>query len=428
MNFAARDKGQPKPPQQKRHYSTSGWVTPGIVAFLCLGLIIAAAERGRGNFQKLWARIDPPPPIEVTPPGPGGQDPIHLSRSATTIGRGAELLTATLLPGRGMNVYQITAMIPGHGEVPLLVSPSLLNATSVLTGDHEDANGAASTTLGGAILAPWAQSLSGTPTSTPELLETTWNGQRLTFPASSPRSMMSVEGLLLNRGADSVRSGLLPDGQSALATFHAGDFNGNWPSSVEVTVLAELTAHSLDLTLSAQNVGQQPVPFGVGWHPLFAIPSGNRAAALLTIPSRTVMEVDRRTGLPTGKTVQVDDGARDFSRPGGAKLGLNGLTETYTNLLTGTGSGPIAELSDPGYNLKISVIPLSSSVTSMRVIAPVDKSWVSIGPNTNLDDPFGPEWGEPQNAGLTILPPGATLKWKIRIEISLLGAADAAAP
>jgi aldose 1-epimerase len=425
MNFAARHKGQAKP-QQKRHYSTSGWVTPGIVAFLCLGLVIAAAERGHGNFQKLWAKIDPPPPVVVTPPGPGGQDPIHLSRSATSIGHGAELLSATLLPGRGMNVYQITAMIPGHGEVPLLVSPPLPSATSFLTGNNQDANGGASTTLGGALLLPWAQTLSGTPTSTPGMLETSWNGQRLTFPASSPRSMVSLEGLLLNRGADSVSSNMLPDGQSALATFHASDFSGNWPSSVEVTVLAELTAHTLDLTVTARNVGQQPVPFGVGWHPFFAIPSGNRSAALLTIPSRSVMEVDRRTGLPTGQSVPVDN-ARDFSRPGGTKLGLNSLTETYTNLLPGTGSGPIAELSDPGDNLKVSIIPLTAGITNMRVIAPADKPWVSIGPNTNLDDPFGPEWGQPENAGLTSLAPGATFKWKVRIDISLLGSADATA-
>jgi len=424
MNLAARKNGQQRSSQARRHYSTSGWVTPGIVAFVCLGLIIAAAERGHGNFQKLWARIDPPPPVEVTPPGPGGQDPVHLSRSATTIGKGAELLSATLLPGRGMNVFQITAMVPGHGEVPLLVSPQLSDAAGILSGEHDDSSGVASTTLGGALLAPWAQSLSGTTAGTPGVLETAWMGHRLTFPAASPRSMMSVEGLLLNRGADSVQSSMLPDGQSALATFHARDFNGNWISNVEVTVLAELTAHTLDLTVTAQNTGQQAVPFGIGWHPFFAIPSGNRSSALLTIPSHSVMEVDHRTGLPTGKSEQIEDSSRDFSRPGGSKLGLSSLNETYTNLLAGTGSGPIAELSDPGANMKISIIPLSASITSMRVIAPADKPWVSIGPNTNLDDPFGPEWGQPENAGMTILPPGATLKWKVRIEISLLGAAE----
>jgi galactose mutarotase-like enzyme len=346
---------------------------------------------------------------------------VHLSRSATTIGKGAELLSVTLLPGRGMNVFQITAMVPGHGEVPLLVSPPLADAAAILTGDHDDANGIASTTLGGALLLPWAQSISGTPTGTPGLLETNWLGHRLTFPAESPRSMMSVEGLLLNRGADSVRSSMLPDGQSALATFHAGDFNGNWMSNVEVTVLAELTAHTLDLTITAENTGQQPVPFGIGWHPFFSIPSGNRPSASITIPSHSVMEVDHRTGLPTGKSVQVEDSSRDFSRPGGGKLGLTSVNETYTNLLSGTGSGPIAELNDPGDNVKISIIPLSSNITSMRVIAPADKSWVSIGPNTNLDDPFGSEWGQPANAGMVTIAPGATLKWKVRIEISLLG-------
>jgi galactose mutarotase-like enzyme len=392
-----------------------------------LGLIIASAERGHGNFQKLWARIDPPPPVEVAPPGPGGQDPVHLSRSATTIGKGAELLSATLLPGRGMNVFQITAMVPGHGEVSLLASPPLSEAAGILTGDHDDANGIASTTLGGALLVPWAQSLSGSNTGTPGMLETSWMGHRLTFPAESPRSMMSVEGLLLNRGADSVQSSMLPDGQSALATFHARDFNGNWMSNVEVTVLAELSAHTLDLTVTAQNTGQQAVPIGIGWHPFFAIPSGNRSSALITIPSHSVMEMDHRTGLPTGRIVQVEDSPRDLSRPGGSKLGLTSVNETYTNLLPGTGSGPIAELSDPANNLKISIIPLSANITNMRVIAPADKTWVSIGPNTNLDDPFGPEWGDPQNAGMATLAPGATLKWKVRIEISVLGAAETTA-
>jgi aldose 1-epimerase len=426
MNFAARKSGRQKSSQGERHYSTRGWVTPSIVGVLCLGLVIAAVERGHGNLQKLRTRVDPPVSVEATPPGPGGQDPVRLTRSATTIGKSAELLSVTLLPGRGMNVFQITAMIPGHGEVPLLVSPPLSEAAAILSAEHEDASGIASTTLGGALLMPWAQSLTGTPSSTPGLLETTWNGKRLSFPATSSRSAMSVEGLLLNRGADSIKSDVLPDGQSALATFHAADFSGNWVSNVEVTVLAELTAHDLDLTVTAQNTGQQPEPFGIGWHPFFAIPGGDRSGELLTIPSQSVMEVDRRTGLPTGKSIQIDDTARDFSRSRGTKLGLTSLNETYTGLQAGTGSGPVAELSNPAYNMKVSVIPLSSSITNMRVIAPADKSWVSIGPNTNLDDPFGPEWGQPQNAGLITLAPGATLRWKIRIEISLLGVSDTA--
>jgi aldose 1-epimerase len=424
MNFAARKSDPTKQDQSQRHYTAKGWITPSIIGLICLCLVVAAIERGRGNLQKLRTRVDPPPPVETIPQGPGGQEAIRLTRSATNVGQGAELLSATLLPGRGMNVFQITALIPGHGEVPLLVSPPLVDAAGILSGVRDDASGIASTTLGGALLAPWAGTLSGILTTNPGTLQTDWNGKHLTFPASGD-STRSVEGLMLNRGADSIKSDVLTDGQSALATFNVGDFSGNWTSNVEMTVLAELTATTLDLTMIAKNNGRAPVPFGMGWHPFLAIPSGNRANALLVIPSQSVMEVDHQTGLPTGKTLQIDDTPRDFSHVRGTHLGTTAIDATYTSLLTGPGSGPIAEVTDPAYNLKIRVIPLTANITNMRVNAPADKPWVSIGPNTNLDDPFGPEWGQPQNAGMTILNPGQTMRWKVRLEISLVGASEA---
>jgi aldose 1-epimerase len=393
---------------------------------LSVALLIAAFERGHGNFHKLKTKVDPQPPADVMPAGPGGQDPVRLSRSATSIGRGAELISATFLPGRGMNVFQITALIPGHGEVPLLVSPQLASAAGLLNGQEDDANGSGSTTMGGAILLPWAQRLSGSSTSTAGVLSTNWGGKRLSFPAENAGSNMSVEGLLLSRGADTVKSDVLPDGQSVVATFHAGDFSGNWLSTIEVVVEAQLTAHDLDLTITAKNTGQQPAPFGAGWHPFFAIPSGDRPNALLSIPSQTVMEVNRQSGMPTGRMVSVTGSALDLSHLGGTKLGTDPIGATYTGLLSGVGSGPIAELSDPAYNYRLSVIPLTPDITSMRVIAPGDKPWVSIGPNTNLDDPFGPEWDNPENAGMITLAPGATLRWKVRLEISQIGASSSA--
>ena len=426
MNLAGRKTGQRKPSQGGRHFTSRGWVTPSLVGLLCVALLIAAYERGHGNLHKLKTRVDPGPPVEVLPPGPGGQDPVRLSRSATSIGRGAELVSATFLPGRGMNVFQLTALIPGHGEVPLLVSPALASASGVLNGQDEDANGSASTTLGGAILVPWAQRLSGTSRTSQGMLQANWNGRRLSFPAENSGSNMSVEGLLLNRGADSVKSDVLPDGQSVTAVFHAGDFSGDWPSTVEVTVEAQLTAHDLDMTVTAKNTGQQPAPFGIGWHPFISIPSGDRQNAMLSIPSQDAMEVNRQTGLPTGRMIHVADTIKDFSRSGGTKLGMTPLNETYTSLQSGVGSGPVAEILDAAYNIRLSVIPLTPDITNLRVISPVDKPWVSIGPNTNLDDPFGPEWNNPESAGMITLAPGATLRWKVRFEISLLGASETA--
>lgn len=424
MSVAEKNAGQRKPTRGGQHFSTRGWVTPAIVGLLCAGLVFASYERGHGNLQKIKTRVDPQPVMEPLPAGPGGQDPIRLSRSATTIGKEAELISATFLPGRGMNVFQVDALIPGHGEVQVLMSPPLASAAGMMNGLDEDANGSASTSVGGAILAPWAQSLSGTAAGTQGVLTTEWQGQRLMFPAMNSQSSTSVEGLLLNRGADSVKTDVLPDGQTVTATFHAGNFGGNWPSTVDVTVEAQLTSHDLDLTVTATNTGQQPEPFGIGWHPYFAIPSGDRANALLRIPSTTVMEIDRKTGKPNGKMTAVSGLIHDFAHVGGARLGQEELSETYTNLLPDVGSGPVAEIQDPEYNYKLSVIPLTPSITNMRVIAPADKPWVSIGPNTNLDDPFGPEWGKPENAGMVTLAPGATLRWKVRVEISVIGTAD----
>jgi len=421
--------GRPQTAQKElsaggRHFSTQGWLTPSLVGLLSLALVIAAFERGHGNLQKLKTRVDPEPQSEAGPTGPGGQDPIRLSRSATSIGKGVELISATFLPGRGMNVFQVTALIPGHGEVPLLVSPQLASAAGIMDGQDDDANGSASTSLGGAVLVPWAQRLSGNSTSTQGMLSTNWNGKRLSFPAENAGSNMSVEGLLLNRGADSVKSDVLPDGQSVVAVFHVGDFSGNWLSTIDVTVEAQLTAHDLDLTVTAKNTGQQPAPFGIGWHPFFSIPSGDRANALLSIPSQTLMEVNKQTGIPTGHMQNVSGKAQDFSRSGGSKMGSVPINATYTALLSGVGSGPVADLIDPSFNYRLSIIPLTPDITSMRVISPADKAWISIGPNTNLEDPFGPEWDSPENAGMMMLAPGATMRWKVRLEISQPGASS----
>ena len=422
MKLGTPHTGKRKSSAEGRHFSTRGWLTPSLVGLLSVGLLFAAFERGHGNLHKLKGRVDPQPPAEVMPTGPGGQDPIRLSRSATSIGKGVELISATFLPGRGMNVFQITALIPGHGEVPLLVSPQLASAASILNGQDDDANGSASTTLGGAVLLPWAQRLSGTSTNTQGTLSTIWNGKRLSFPAENAGSNMSVQGLLLNRAADSVKSDVLPDGQSVVAVFHAGDFSGNWLSTIEVTVEAQLTAHDLDLTVTAKNTGQQPAPFGVGWQPFLSIPSGNRADALLSIPSQTIMEFNKESGKPTGRMLSIAGKDTDFSRTSGTKLGSVPISATYTYLLSGVASGPVAELTDPSYNYQLSVIPLTPDITSMHVVSPGDKPWVSIGPNTNLDDPFGPEWDSPENAGMITLTPGATLRWKVRLEISQMGA------
>jgi galactose mutarotase-like enzyme len=323
-----------------------------------------------------------------------------------------------------LNLWQLTASLPGRGEVSLLVSPPVSQAAQILSGTDNDDNGSASTEHGAAFLAPWAAQLTGFPAPGSGALQSIWEGQRLTFPASLPGSSVSTEGLLLARGADAVNVASQPDGQSAEAVFSASSFSGNWPSTTDVTILVELSGHSLDLTMTAHNTGTTPEPMGLGWHPYFAIPSGDRAQAMLVIPSLNLVEAtDHTTGISSGHIAPIQGTSYDFLHASGTPLGHISLDDTYVNLHGSMiADGPTAELRDPAADYGLRVIPLTPNITNLRVIAPEDKPWVSIGPNTNLGDPFGKEWGTPDKAGIAILKPGESMQWKVRVQIfSLTG-------
>jgi galactose mutarotase-like enzyme len=287
----------------------------------------------------------------------------------------------------------------------------------MLNGSGEDMHGERSMSMGGAILLPFAGHLTGRPGAQPGLLDAVWQGQTLHFPALVEGGTSSVDGLFLDRASSSARSDVLPDGQFAQAVYRSA-FAEGWPSTIEVTVTAELSAHTLDLTLTAVNKGKDPAPMGMGWHPVFQIPSGHRADAMLRIPSRTVIAIDRSTGLPTGKTVSTGGSGTDLSRAGGVRLGSQDIDATFTQLETDAVSPyPVAELLDPEYNLSLRVVPMTANLSHLYVSAPATRKSVSIGPASNVPDAFGPEW-TPQQSGMIQLAPGATAQWKIRIEVS----------
>ena len=392
-------------------------MTPTLVAFLCAILLVAAHERGHGNYHKLRERVIPVTPEPNLETGPGGQSAVTLRRSPNAVAGEPEFLSATLLPGRGMNLLQLTASVPGKGEVPILMSPSLPDATRVLTGAGEDANGSVSTTFGAAILAPWAGRLTGAPTSSSSTLESVWEGERLSFPPVHPGGTISTMGLMLDRPADNISTDTIPDGQAATAVYHAGSFAGSWPSMMEITVRAELAGRTLDLTITEQNTGQVATPAGIGWHPVFAL-ANDRPDVRIVIPSITRIDIDRRTNLPSGKTVLTGGTTADLIRARGTRLDETSFNDTYTNLQSGLlGDGPIAEIRDPaaGYGLRLT--PLTASIKFMRVEAPAGERWISIEPDTNVDDPFGHEWANPDDTGIVSLQPGESLQWHVRLEI-----------
>src|SRR6202050_3110506 len=89
------------------------------------------------------------------PPLIGGMPPLLLKRKPTSDGAKREFTSITLLPGRGLNTFQITANLPGKGETDLLRSPSLDEAAQMMNGQGDDAFGNLNHAFGGAFLIPF---------------------------------------------------------------------------------------------------------------------------------------------------------------------------------------------------------------------------------------------------------------------------------
>jgi hypothetical protein len=396
-------------------------VTALLIAGVLIGLTVAYRAHIQGNFHKLKLKANIESDRQEAPVAkPGGQEPIVLVRSRMAGSTVPEFLSATLLPGRGMNVLQITAYIPGKGEVKLLASPSVEDAAAEMTGRGADANGEASLAMGGAFAVPWAESLDGADRT--RTVTTMWQGQSLSLPGAAE------DGWMLAQAADSSTSETLPDGGDAQAIFHEGSFGGRWAAKTDVTISALLSSQALELTVVATNLGDVAEPIGVGWHPRFAVEPGKRAQMRLRIPAESRLELrDRARNEPSGALVPVAGSAFDLSAPGGAGLGSRSLDDCFVGLKQKLlDNGPAVELSDPASEYGVRMTALSPTIRALCAFAPADGNFVTVEPQYNYPDPFGKQWSSETSTGMVTLEPGQSTEWKIRLELFMLGGTAAA--
>lgn len=397
----------------------SGMLTMLVLTLVLVALAFGWHEHRLGQFSQLKRDLKKKPLEEDTSTmRPGGQDVVLLQRSQFGGGSGPEFLSATLLPGRGMNVLQITAYLPDKGEVSLLASPSLGEANQLMNGTGVDAAGAESLEMGGAIEAPWAGRISGTSSADGEELATVWHGRHLSLPVAGAGSV-ATGGLLLKRASTTQSSNVMPDGGETQVSFHAGDFNGHWVSQTDITTTVELSGRAIEMTVQARNTGTEAEPMGIGWQPRFAILSGNRGQTTLRLPIAQRVEIaDRRSGLPSGRLLPVTGTEYDFTGRNGARLGSLNLDDSFVHLKPAfMDNGPVAELRDPDSDYGLRITAMTSNIKAMRVYAPAGAKFISIEPQFNFDDPFGHEWAKDEDTGMVTLQPGQSVQWKIRLEI-----------
>lgn len=333
---------------------------------------------------------------------------------------GPAFLEAQVLPGRGMMLLQARLRLPSGEVVDAIHAPSPDEAARALDGGPEDFNGNQSFAFGGAILAPFANRIRGRPLSDSREIEADVAGRAVRLPRNwggkAPGAeQYAMHGLILDAAVAFDR----PAPDRVTGRLDAGDFGGRWPGRLAFDFEWRLTGGGLALRVDARNTGDGPCPVGLGWHPYFALPSGDWRQARLRVPARERTEVnDYDEVLPTGRLSPVAGTAYDFNaaRP----LADLYLDDCFTGLVR-EDDAAISEIIDPAAEFGLTIASPSPAVSAFQVYAPPGQSFVVVEPQFNLADPFGAEWPAGVDTGMVTLNPGEVTSYEVRVSAFALG-------
>jgi galactose mutarotase-like enzyme len=202
------------------------------------------------------------------------------------------------------------------------------------------------------------------------------------------------------------------------ATLEAGDFGGRWPSALRFDFSVSVTEGAFSAVLTAHNAGSAPAPVGLGWHPYFNLPSGDRAQARLRLPARARLLVNNYDEvLPTGEVAPVQGTAYDFSAAAGRELGSLYLDDCFVDLAKGADGTVVCEVVDAAAGYGLRIISDSPEITAIQTFAPPERACVVIEPQFSWADPYGPVWRPGVDTGMVLLQPGGSVTYRVTLEL-----------
>lgn len=348
------------------NFSRSGLVTTSILALLLVVFGVVWQAHQRAQFHRLRTPVVlPDAPVLL----PGGLEAITLSRMALLNGTAPEFVSATVLPGLGMQVLQITIAVPDQGTRPLLLAPSV-----------GEIAGAAD----------------------PQLESAPFHLRVLPRHGVANKSAAETD-LIGNRSAENVQNVTLPDGGHAEGIFPSS-VPGDGPTGMETSVSTSLSGRDFDVTVRATNNSSEIRSVALDWSPRFRVPGGSLSHFALVVPSQQRLD---------GTAVRTVVGTpQDFSAERGTKLQNRNMDLTYVNLKrTFLGDGPVLRLLDLESGITLRMTALSTSIRSIRVHSDATQQALTLS-FSNADAGASAADNEAQ-----MLRPGQTLQWHLRVEV-----------
>jgi aldose 1-epimerase len=124
-----------------------------------------------------------------------------------------------------------------------------------------------------------------------------------------------------------------------------------WAWTLDCSITYQLRGDGVHVTLRAINRSDRPCPWGAGFHPYLAAPSGRVDDLELTVPAATRYVADDR-GIPTGRE-SVAGTNLDFrtTRPIGEQV----IDVAFTDLATAADGTTEVSVTDPGSGRRVDV-------------------------------------------------------------------------
>jgi aldose 1-epimerase len=161
----------------------------------------------------------------------------------------------------------------------------------------------------------------------------TWDGKQYQLPIGDPAKKNAIHGFALHHPWR-----IIDEGAGDGSAWITGEFQASkgapetlalWPSDYRLRVTYRLFENVLRVEAEADNPGATPLPFGLGYHPYFALAPFGGPQAIVTVGASKYWQLAE--SLPTGTLLDVDE-PRDLRH--GQSIANLQLDDVMTNLYT----------------------------------------------------------------------------------------------
>jgi aldose 1-epimerase len=298
---------------------------------------------------------------------------------------------ARILPEAGFNCFSYAPILDGEPVEVLWSAPGF-----ELSGERPTASGIP-------ILFPFAGRLSGT----------SFEFAGRTIPLTiDPRHGVAIHGVVYNRPWRIISQ----SPSSVTGEFHAArddpSLLDSWPADFRIRASYEVHHIGLRLSITIDNPGDRPLPFGLGTHGYFRLPLGDfgkRDECQLIMSARSYWELEGM--LPTGRKLPAN-GPRSVSS--GIAFGESQLDDVFTDLSARDGR-VVCRLLDGVNQRRLSVV-FDEAFAHCVVFNPPHREAICIEPYTSVPDAYAlDERGIA--TGLRVLAPGESFQASIELRL-----------